>query len=515
MAETQETRETPAAAGRNPFIVPVLIVFLFFLVFILISLFYEVFIYKKYLDLYKNQTIHVLAFGMRQAGLKSANDQERLGLYNTFAEQVLRDPNVQEIWVTDKDLRLLYSSNPDTMKNFQFQKLSAFYFPLYQDGFSLSPGGFEPVVRHNLDRFSDYAVLPVKVSSDSFYDITVGLKIRKINFLFNRGEIAIGPVRADLSVAVVWTLMVLLAAVFTLIIANLFVPIYGKLRDHVRRLNAGPDRQEGSAGDPPALIAPILDEIKSAYEKVRAESRQAAGDSAQGALRGRDEEIRKTVVDSIFTPSGDGVKGLDRAFYFSRPSAKAKNLLLVRGTGSFQEEFCVAQPADEKVEPYLVAASRVLAMFNGVVKGAVPRDVLCDMNADFADSYLAPANVLVGRLDLASNILSLMSAGFNTFLFHNRKIDEFMVFPAGGLPAGKSPNDEFSIGLKEAKLKMSSGDAVLFFNQAVLSRLPLEQLKKLMSENAGLTASSILEAIKKTFSDPAQEEIFLFLVKKS
>ena len=89
-----------------------------------------------------------------------------------------------------------------------------------------------------------------------------------------------------------------------------------------------------------------------------------------------------------------------------------------------------------------------------------------------------------------------------------------MVFPASGLALGTGPEEEFAMSVKEAKLKVASGDAVLFFNQAILSKVPLDRLKDLMKENADLSASALLEVVKRQFTNPGQDEIFLFLIKK-
>ena len=510
----EETAANPPVKTRIQSVTPVLVIFLFFLIFVVIALFYEVFLYKKYLDIYKNQTIHSLAFEVGQAAMKSANDREKLNLFNGIAAEVLRDSSVQEIWVTDKDLRLLYSSNPDTIKAYKFQKLPADYFPLYQAGFSLKPEGFAPVVREDMNRWWTFMAIPVKINADSFFDLTVGLKIRKINFLFNRSDVRLGGLRANVSVAVVWTLMVLLAVVFSLIIANLFSPSNRKMLDYVRGLTADPDKP-AEKPNPPDYVAPVLEEIKSAFEKIRSSSLRSVEESSKNSLPAREAEIRKGVVDLLFSPPQEGLKSLERAFLHSSPGAKARNLLMIRQTSPFQESFCVAQPADDKLENYLASASQVLAMFNKVSREASFRDLLTDMNKEFMTYYLGTANLLLGQFDITTNTLSLVTAGFNTFLFYNKKVNEFKVFPASGLPVGQVTTEEFALGLKEEKLKMSSGDALLFFNQNLLAKLPLDQLKKRLTENSGLSALDTVETVKKQFSDPRQEEIFLFLVKKS
>jgi hypothetical protein len=488
------------------------------LAFLFVTLVYELASYRGYLSLYARRGLATIAFSAGQVLSRPGSDAEKAAALSALASETMKDPSVADVWFTDKDFRLLYSADPELLKSFRFQKLPASFYPLYKDGFSAAASGkgFRVVENRSLDDRYVYLVVPVKVASSSFFDYTAGLKLRKISFLAVQEALFSTPwFPFHPGVATAWFVMFLFALLASWQVGRMSSSLYEDALELLDRYaeNAGGETSATVFETPSRLLRPFAAKLADISAANEERIKKRTEESGQKIRSSGDEEARRNLASLIFPPPQETVKGLTYAAAASGSEGRISSFTMVRQTTAFQSFVGVALAPSKKPDAFGAAAAFAYSAFYRIISGAAPADALGLLNIEFRTAYLEPSPVMTAQFGLADNIVTLSLAGFRGVLYHNARSGEAAVFPSCGLPVGKSAGEDFTVAFRQEKIRLESGDSLLFFNDAYLEAASIASMKEALVGSRGRSAEETIPELKGLAG--SGPDAFVMLVKKT
>jgi len=482
-------------------------VFIFILSFLFITLLYEIFTYNRYMTLYKTKTLQYLTFEAKRI-LQGALNNEKINLLQDLATEIIKDPSVAEIWFTDAEFRLIYSTDPELLKSYRFQRLPAKFHPLYKEGFKSDT--FKIIENKRIDKNYIYAVQAFKTTPQSLFDYTAGIKFRKLLFLINQEPLiktrffSFNP-----SITIAWILMLFIAFLISWAIGR-YNTIFQQ--NVLNLLTNYSEKPEQMPTEPVNIeLKPMVEILSKTAQNISERIKKLSEEYIQKDRIRRENDIRKGISENLFRNFKDNLIGISYA-ELCKEEGLASSFLAVRRISETESFFGIAFSEEKSLDAYSVSAGLICSAFEKIISGISARDSMILLNKEFTASSLSPSPVVTGKFSLTDNIFTITLAGFSGLIWHKQRSNNAIVFPSCGLPLGKANQEDFIISLKEEKIRVESKDSLIFFNDAFLSTTSVETIKERLSSSPDLNANELVELFKESITvNPGS---FLFIIRK-
>jgi len=497
-------------------------VFGVFILFSAIMVGYGGFIYSSYLKLYKTRTIHDLAYGVEKIledkNIKESRKPYEISLLFSYFQ---KDPSISELWVTDKELRLTYSSRADIQRSFSDKKLPNEYFPLYRNIFNPGVDGHSPVVTKDFGRWETGLVMAVRTSPKSQYDFTVGIRLHKYNFFLEPVNIKLkNGMQVNITPSLIFIFFILVSIIVSSLLTfflssffNVFEQNSRLFASHVQKILDTGDFTPGNVKlpeDNTAIFGPLSRSLNMILSQTLAFKDTESAERVKKSITDDKTFTHRTLYDTLFPKVPIEIKGCENAVYVSGFNVQSHHVLLAKDKGSFETDFLLVTLAERDFEQYLLTYNAIRDVFM-TWKG---RESLVELNALLRLRHLPYVTAVTGRFNAVDSTMEILHCGFGSFIIYNSKLDDYVLPSQESLAIGKKSDDDLLLLMKEQKIRFDSGDRILFFNNDLLAQdVTMETLKKEMAGDPAVSAEDTLNRILSATS-ATTKNAFCFLIKK-
>ena len=500
---------------------------------------YETFIYQKYTALYKNQTIQHLSYDAGQILKSNISDASKINFLYSLSDVYLQDPNIQEIWVTDNELRLFFSTDPNLMQNFKAQKLPVFYYPLYAKNFILKENHYLPNINHSIDKHNTYIVLPIRIKNSDSFQYTIGLKIRKKHFYMERNPVVLfpsinfslpfgqtakktqtKPLIWNYSIWILYLIFILMSLLLATICTYIFIHLYKtitnnifSITDKIKNLEEYTDVNEIKLEETDnTLFQNFVITLNNLIQHILFKKNEEWEQHEKKEIIAEKNRILFNVRSTLFSKSSAPLHGFEQGLFYSNKFMQTHFITQIRNLDSFKSLFLISETKQPETDTLLAEYNYLYQSFNG---SNDVKEVCTHLNKKIFSLSNSQLSGVAGLIDTTTNILHLYPSGIPSILYYkastNSITSEFAKEPLFGVTA----EDDYQFKLKEEKIKMATDDIVLVFNEDILSdQLTLPDLKQKLMDNAAHSPASMINYITDFIKSKNRENIFLFILKK-
>ena len=516
-----------------------LLTFFFFTILALLLLQYETFIYQKYTALYKTQTIQHLSYDAGQILKSDISDASKMNFLYSLSDVYLQDSNIKEIWVTDNELRLFFSTDPNLMQNFKAQKLPVFYYPLYAKNFVLKENHFLPNINHSIDKHNTYIVLPIRMKNSDSFQYTIGLKIRKKHFYMEKNPVVLfpsinfslpfgktakktqtTPLIWNYSIWILYLIFILISLLLATICTYFFVHLYKTITnnifaitDKIKNLEEYTDVNEIKLEETDnTLFKNFVITLNNLIQHILFKKNEEWEQHEKKEISTEKNRILFNVRTTLFSKSSAPLHGFEQGLFYSNKFMQTHFVTQIRNLDSFKSLFLISETKQPEADTLLAEYNYLYQSFNG---SNDIQKVCTNLNKKIFSLSNSQLSGVAGLIDTTTNILHLYPSGIPSILYYkasaNTITSEFAKDPLFGV----TTHDDYQFKLKEEKIKMSTDDIVLVFNEDILSdQLTLPDLKQKLMDNAANSPDSMINYITDFIKSKNRENIFLFILKK-
>lgn len=476
--------------------------------FLLVTLVYEWAAYRGYLSLYRRNGIRLVARLTAEAMARPGTEAERLARLEEIAAEAMKDPAVADVWFTDADFRLLYSADSRLRTEFGGQRLPAGYYPLYREGFGAD--GSRVVERGDLERGYAHVVAAVRFTGMSAFDLTVGMKLRKVSFLAVQDPFLVTRwFSFHPGVVAAWGGMLVLAFFVAWRVGWLAGMLFQEALQTVDRFGGAVGTTGEGVVATSGLMAPLAERLAELARVYEVRMREMVAEVERRTEEGCEAAVRRAAVPVLLPRPEGALPGLE---YAVLDPSEGSVLSAVKDLGGFRSLVLVASCGVRRAPEHVAVAGLLRVVVERQAAGVDLGESLVWLNGRLRAMAAEALPVAAAVFGLSDGILSLRLAGWSGVLYHRGRSGETMVFPGFGTALGKRPDEDFMVGLREERLRMESGDTLLFFDGRLLEAVGVEGMKVALAAGGG--AVEVAERLGKAAGAVAGS-VFCLVVRKT
>lgn len=232
-------------------------------------------------------------------------------------------------------------------------------------------------------------------------------------------------------------------------------------------------------------------------------------------------------IQRILIPSKLPDISFDTSFYYSMARDVGGDYYDFEKIDNNKTAFIIADVTGKGVPAALVMTMTKSLFRTSIYEKSVLKDIMLIMNNSLFQDTKPNMFVtsIIAVINEKNKSIEFFSAGHEPLLYFSKKNNKFIDVKTAGIPLGLMNNDEFEKSLNISKLKLNSGDIILFYTDGLTDTendegdfFELSNIKETIFKNKQSNAKALISKIRETHKNfmgtmPQKDDLTLVLFK--